>query len=135
MKKIHFPCHVSKALTSTIRTLKLKDAWSIQNKHRAIEFTYIRQNCKSRLDRIYLCELATSVSDTQVVLTSISDHLCVMTIINIEGTTLPGKYNWKLNTSLLEDTPVKQRFIELWITLKRKIDNYQTINDWLLKSF
>ena len=123
-------CHVSKALTSTIRTLQLKDAWFIPNKRRAIEYTYIRQNCKSRLDRIYLCELATSVSDTQVVHTSISDHSCVITTLNIEGTPAPGKYYWKLNTSLLEDTYVKQRFKELWITLKRKVENYQSINEW-----
>ena len=123
-------CHVSKALTSTIRTLKLKDAWFIPNKQRAIEYTYIRQSCKSRLDRIYICELATSVSNTQVVHTSISDHSCVMTTLNIEGTPVPGKYYWKLNTSLLDDTLVKQRFSELWNSLKRQIHNYQSINDW-----
>ena len=69
-------CHVSKSLTTTLRTLKLKDAWFIPNKHRPVEFTYIRNNCKSRLDRIYLCKLATSVTNTQVIHTSISDHSC-----------------------------------------------------------
>ena len=33
-------CNVSKALTSTIRTFRFKDAWFIPNKHRPIEYTY-----------------------------------------------------------------------------------------------
>ena len=53
-----------------------------------------------------------------------------MTTLKIEGTPVPGKYYWKLNTSLLEHTLVKHRFIELWGNLKRKIDSYQSINEW-----
>ncbi|CAL4058747.1 unnamed protein product, partial [Meganyctiphanes norvegica] len=121
-------CHISKGLTSTIRTLKLKDAWFIKNRH--IEYTYIKNNCKSRLDRIYLCDLSTVVSNTQVIHTNISDHSCVITALNIEGIPLQGKYYWKLNTSLLKDTFVKQRFSQLWGKLKRQIENYQSINDW-----
>ena len=122
--------HVSKSLTTTLRTLKLKDAWFIPNKHRPVEFTYIRNNCKSRLDRIYLCKLATSVTNTQVIHTSISDHSCVVTSLHIEGTPIQGKYYWKLNTSLLKDTLVKEKFRELWNSFTRQIGNYHSINDW-----
>ena len=111
-------CHISKSLNNTVRTLRLKDAWFIKNK--TIEYTYIRHKCKSRLDRIYLSDLAETVSDIQVIHTSISDHSCVKVTLGIKGIPLQGKYYWKMNTSLLKDTDVKQRFKDVWHTLKTK---------------
>ena len=51
--------HISKALTTLVRELRLKDAWF--TKHRKVEYTYVKRNYKSRIDRIYVNELSKSI--------------------------------------------------------------------------
>ena len=42
-----------------MRTLNLKDVWFL--KHRQIEFTYVRENYGSRIDRAYVKDLSNNV--------------------------------------------------------------------------
>ena len=121
-------CHMSNALTTLVRELRFKDVLFIKN--RKIEFTYIKRNYKSRIDRIYVNELAKSISNVKTIHTNISDHSCVSMTLNIEGIPKYGKSYWKLNTSLLEDPIIKSKFAILWTTLKLKIPDYLNINVW-----
>ena len=121
-------CNISKALTTLVRELRLKDAWFVKN--RKVEFTYIRKNYKSRIDRIYVNELAKSISSIQTIHTNLSDHSCVSATLNIQGIPKYGKGYWKLNTSLLEDSLIKAKFKNLWDSLKLEISKYQNVNIW-----
>ena len=99
-------------------------------KNRKVEYTYIKRNYKSRIDRIYVNELAKSISNVKTIHTNLSDHSCVSATINIQGMPKYGKGYWKLNTSLLEDSVIKAKSANLWNKLKLEIPNYQNINIW-----
>ena len=98
-------CHLSKALTSVIRELRLKDAWFTKN--RKVEFTYVKKNYKSRIDRMYIKDLSTAITSIKTIHTNLSDHSCVISAFNTQGIPEKGKGFWKLNTKLLEDPRIK----------------------------
>ena len=99
---------VSKSLLNTIRTLNLKDTWFL--KHKNVEYTYVRNNYGSRIDRAYVKELGNYVSKVKLIHTNFSDHSCLFTEFNLTNIPKMGKYYWKLNVSLLEDKDIKERF-------------------------
>ena len=119
---------VSKALTNTIRSIQFKDAWFLKNKN--IEYTYIRNNFGSRLDRIYVKEIGNYITDIKVIHLSFSDHSGV--IMNLDLPNIPkiGKYYWKLNVSLLDRKDIKDKFKIEWDKMKTVINNYDSINIW-----
>ena len=71
----------SKALDTTIKQLKVNDAWFL--KHSKPEFTYFRQNYGSRLDRFYIGDLRDSVHKIDVNNVCFSDHAAVIMSLNI----------------------------------------------------
>ena len=121
-------CHLSKALTTLVRELRLKDAWFIKNKK--VEFTYVKKNYKSRIDRIYVKDLSNAITCIKTIHTNLSDHSCVSSTFDIQGIPKKGKGYWKLNTRLLEDPEIKIKFTNLWCSLKLEIPNYPDINKW-----
>ena len=120
--------HVSKALLNIVRSLKCKDAWFLKNT--LVEYTYVRQDYGSRIDRIYIKDLADFILDVKTVHVSFSDHSGVITTINLPHNIRVGKYYWKLNVSLLDDKDIKDRFKIEWIRITDAINMYDTINDW-----
>ena len=64
--------HLSKALLNIVRSIRCKDAWNFKNRN--VEYTYVRQNYGSRIDRIYVKDIANYITSTQVVHVSFSDH-------------------------------------------------------------
>ena len=96
---------MSKSLDTTIKRLKLNDAWFL--KHTKPEFTYFRNNYGSRLDRIYIGDLRDSVHKIDVNNVCFSDHAAVILSMDINKLGKRGRYYWKLNTSLLDLEEIK----------------------------
>ena len=119
--------HVCRALLNNFKGLRMKDPWYQHNSN--VGYTYIRNDYGSRLDRFYLKELSSSVQNVSVKHANFSDHSCVqieMKLTNIKV----GKFYWKLNVSLLEDSEIKEEFIKEWDRLKFMINRYNNINEW-----
>ena len=121
--------HISKALLNIIRTLKFKDIWF--NSNNAIEYTYVKGNYGSRIDRIYAKDsLANFIDHVNIIHTNMSDHSCVRFNLNLPNIPKPGKYYWKLNVSLLKIPNVINKFADIWGSLTHFIDNFSNINEW-----
>ena len=92
---------VSKALLNVIRSLRIKDAWFV--KHKSVEYTYARQNYGSRIDRLYVKNIANFIDKINVVHVSFSDHSSVEMSFNLPDVPKVGKYYWKLDVSMLDN--------------------------------
>ena len=100
--------HVCKALSENFKKkLNMKDAWFICN--RDVEYTYIRQDYGSRLDRFYTKNLSNNVKSVAVKHISFSDHSCVQMEVKLSDIKI-GKFYWKLNLSLLNETDIEDDF-------------------------
>ena len=120
--------HVSKSLLNIVRQLRCKDAWFIKNNN--IEYSYVRADYGSRIDRIYVKNLANCIYETKIMHVNFSDHSGILVTLNLPDEVRIGKYYWKLNTSLLEDKIIKDKFKIEWVNIKKSINAYDTINDW-----
>ena len=119
---------VSKSLLRLFRNIRFSDIWFLHN--RAPQYTYIRTNYGSRIDRVYCQNLKDNVISCEVLPVSFSDHAAVMTKIKVKPNINIGSSFWKLNTNLLKDEGVKERFRLLWGYLKSKKINFRQINNW-----
>ena len=119
---------ISKTLKNLITQIQFKDAWT--SKKKTIEYTYVRNNYGSRLDRIYVKEIVNYITDINVKNVSFSDHSSV--IMNLEIPNIPkiGRYYWKLNVELLERDDIKEKFKNEWQKMKCVINKYDSINTW-----
>jgi len=83
-------------------------------KRKNIEYTYVRNDYGSRLDRIYVYEVANYITDINVNNLSFPDYSSV--IINLETPNLAkiGRYYWKLNIELVERNDIKEIFKNEW---------------------
>ena len=118
----------SKALLNTVRNLNLRDAWHL--KHRQIEFTYVRNNYGSRIDRVYVKDMANCISNIKVTHVNFSDHSCVQTSLNLPDIPKKGKGYWKMNTSLLDKEGVKEKFKKEWVKMGSVKNRYDNLNEW-----
>ena len=121
------PSHLSKTLLKLIRQAKIVDAWWIHNNH--VEYTYVRQNYGSRIDRFYINN-KDNINSSKVVHCSFSDHSTILINVNINENICIGKSYWKLNTSLLRDENVKENFANYWGYIKSLIYNYENELVW-----
>ena len=120
--------HVCKALSENFKKgLNMKDAWFICNRN--VEYTYIRQDYGSRLDRFYTKNLSNNVKSVIVKHISFSDHSCVQMEVKLSDIKI-GKFYWKLNVSLLNETDIEDDFNLEWNRLKNLIDRYSGLNEW-----
>ena len=122
--------HVSKALLETFRSLCLKDVWFVDNRNRPIEYTYVRNNYGSRIDRMYVKNLSKFTNNVKVCHVNFSDHSCVQMSLDMPNVPKVGKFYWKLNVSLLDNENIKTSFKKEWDRLKLMINRYDNINDW-----
>ena len=120
--------HISKSLTNIIRSLRCKDAWFVKNRN--IEYTYVRQNYGSRIDRIYVKNLANHIDKINVVHVNFSDHSSIEMSIRLPDVPKVGKYYWKMNILMLEDHYIKEEFRVEWGRIRNIISFFDTINDW-----
>ena len=120
--------HLSKVLLNNFKGLNLKDVWWMCNKN--VEYTYVRQDYGSRLDRFYLKDLSNCVKNVKVNHVNFSDHSCIQMELNIPNNPKIGSYYWKLNVSLLDNPEIKALFIIEWERLTFLINRYEHLNDW-----
>ena len=118
---------ISKALVKIIRNARMSDAWWIHNSH--TEYTYVRQNYGSRIDRFY-CNNRNNISQSEHLICSFSDHSAIAITVNINTNILIGKSYWKLNTKLLQDNEVKENFKVFWDYLRTRQYDFENINIW-----
>ena len=71
---------ISKTLLKLLRDARLIDAWWVHNNHQ--EYTYVRQNYGSRIDRFY-CNNRNNIVKSNVIHCSFSDHSAISIKINI----------------------------------------------------
>ena len=119
---------VSPALTRLMNNLKFKDTWFLTN--HLVEYTFFRQNYGSRLDRLYVKDLQNSVSDTQNIPVSWSDHSMIKSTFRLDNVSRPGRGYWKLNCSILKQDVVIENFSERWEWLKSKKSKFNNILEW-----
>ena len=120
--------HVSKSLLNIIRQIRCRDAWFVKNNNP--EYSYVRNNYGSRIDRIYVRDIANYINDIKTVHVNFSDHSGIVMTINLPDEIKRGKYYWKLNISLLEDKIIKDRFKIEWDRIKNFISFYDNIINW-----
>ena len=118
---------VSKSLLRVVRDLRFNDVWHVH--HRDIEYTYVRANYGSRIDRIYT-RRKEDVVGSDVVAVSFSDHSGVVVKINVNSKIRTSKPFWKLNVQLLKDEDTVKCFKPHWQSMKMKRGEYDNINDW-----
>ena len=118
----------SKALLNTVRNLNLKDAWHLKNRH--VEYTYVRNNYGSRIDRFYVKDLADNIINIKVIHVNFSDHSCVQMEVTIPDIPRIGRGFWKMNVSLLENEYIKEKFKLEWEKIKSVQNRYDCINKW-----
>ncbi|CAL4118487.1 unnamed protein product, partial [Meganyctiphanes norvegica] len=119
---------ISKTLLHMVRTLNLKDVWFL--KHKNIEYTYVRTNFGSRIDRSYVKDLANYVTNVKTIHVSFSDHSCVWTELNLNDIPKRGKGYWKMNISLLEDNEIRDSFKLQWDKMCKDKNKFDNINEW-----
>ena len=120
--------HISNGLSNMVRDLKLKDIWTMS--HKTVEYTYVRSDYGSRLDRFYVKNLSNIVSNVRVDHVSFSDHSSISFALHIPGIPRVGRYYWKLNVSLLVNDSIRNLFQKEWYRLKLYKGRYNHINDW-----
>ena len=87
--------HNSKALNEIVKNLSLKDVWWFHNNN--VEYTYVRQDYGSRLDRFYVKCLENQIVNVFLKHTNLSDHSCFIFNMNVSMFQKIGNYYWKLN--------------------------------------
>ena len=121
---------MSKALGYLKNTLKRKDIWLLTNK--TIEYTYVKQGYGSRLDRIYVRDLGSNITEAKTIPISWSDHSVLKTRIKLEHDISFGKGYWKLNCSLLDKSVIMDNVHLQWNSLKMEMYgmNFNSVLDW-----
>ena len=119
---------VSKSLLHVVRNFSLKDVWFAKNK--SCEYTYFRNNYGSRIDRAYVKDLFSNITDVKTLNVYFSDHMCVKTVFDFKDMPKKGFGHWKLNTQLLEDEGIKNSFKLEWRKYCLNIKFYKDINSW-----
>ena len=119
---------LSKKLKSIVTDFRFKDIY--EGNSNQPEFTYYQNNYASRLDRIYLNKLHNYIHEVKTHAVSFSDHLCVSVNLQLCTTIEIGRSRWKLNTSLLNKTHIKEDFQSLWVNLRERKRFYQQTISW-----
>ena len=117
---------ISKKLGDLVKGIGLKDA---ANHNLVTEYTYIRTNYASRIDRMYVKSLFNHINSCNTVPVAFSDHCMVIISVNLLKTKT-GKGMWKLNVSILNRNDVKENFIVLWQFLKGQQKKFNDMLTW-----
>ena len=124
---------LSKSLSMFKNNLKLKDVWLLTNHN--IEYTYVKKDYGSRLDRIYVRDLSNNVQQTENIPVAWSDHNVIKTTIILNNELNIGKGYWKLNCSVLMQDIVTENFVNTWEKMKRNISkNGSSILEWWIST-
>ena len=117
----------SKALSNLLKQVGLKDI--TKDSHQLPEYTFVRNNYGSRLDRLYVKSLFDHISSWETIPISFSDHNMVLVKLNVKNMKV-GKGFWRLNTKILDFEETKENFSVLWSHIVRKKDSFDSILLW-----
>ena len=93
------------------------------------EYTYIRDNYGSRLDRIYVKHFFNNIASWDTIPVSFSDHSMVIGKFNNDNVKI-GKGFWRMNVRILDNEEVEIAFKELWNYLASKKNQYGNLLLW-----
>lgn len=123
----------SLALKNLIDNLALKDAWEVLKGNRTV-FSFIRPNCASRLDRLYISEsLVTSLRTAEYLVTSFSDHKAfkVRCCLPNQGRA-HGRGFWSIRAHVLTEENLAE-FESKWNRWLREKQNFGSWIDWWVR--
>lgn len=121
------------ALKNLIDNLALKDAWEVLMGNRTA-FSFIRPNCASRLDRLYISEsLVTSLRTSEYLATSFSDHKAFKSrcCLPSQGRA-HGRGFWSIRAHVLTEENLAE-FELKWNRWLREKQNYGRWIDWWIR--
>lgn len=123
------------ALSALVRQYVYEDAYRIFYPNHQ-QFTLIRNNSGSRLDRFYVPSyLSACCSDCRIVPAAFTDHSAVILKLEMYGVQRPSSPNprssyWKLNNSVLDHEDFLPNFTDFYLDMQRFIPEYDDIADW-----
>lgn len=120
----------SPALGNMLNSLHLKDTWDLL-KPNQIQYSYIRPNCASRLDRLYISEsLIEQLRTAEFYVTSFSDHKSykIRCCLPNQGRNF-GKGFWSIRAHVLTEDNM-QEFEIKWNRWLRERRNFSSWMSW-----
>jgi len=123
--------NTSPTLNELVQGFHLQDSWLSTNPRRT-EYTYVKHNCASRIDRIYVSPLLTPhISNIEIIPTIFSDHYAYLISLRLPDVTVERGWGyWHMNTSLLADTGFCELFVDKWNYWIRQKRYFRNISDW-----
>ena len=118
---------VSKALMNLIKQVGLKDI--TKGYHKLPEYTYVKHNYGSRLDRIYVKKFFDNIHSWSTVPVSLSDHNMVLFKLNVKNMKT-GKGFWRLNTRILNEKETEENFTVVWSHIIAKKSSFENLILW-----
>lgn len=122
--------NISNGLKTLVTSLGLIDIELKKNNTRT--FTFMRCNSKSRLDRVYSSiDFLEKVRSLETVPVPFSDHhsIIIKFEINRQFMFFHGRGYWKMNSSLLYDLDILNKFKNLYSNLKQR-NSFQNLSYW-----
>lgn len=123
----------SPALQRSIKNLHLTDTWELLYRDR-VEYTFIRPNASSRLDRIYISEkLKPHLRTASVHVTSFTDHKAYLIRLCLpnQGKDI-GRGYWSIRPHILTESNLEE-FALKWVHWVRQRRNYKNWMEWWIQ--
>lgn len=122
---------VSPMCKRLMNAAKLIDTWEALNGN-TVEFSYIRSNTASRIDRILITsKMKVQLRTAHFAVTAFSDHKAYVVRIVLPHLGTPcGRGVWRLQPHVLNDTEVINELSRKWIYWVRARRNYLSWIEW-----
>lgn len=119
----------SKSLKNLIDSLKMCDTWECLHKNQT-EFSFVRPNCASRIDRIYVSpSLVPALRTSEYFITSFSDHKAykIRCCLPNLGRSY-GRGFWSLRTHVMTDENLEEFELKWnrWLRERRHFDSWMS---------
>lgn len=110
---------------------QLADSWEILHGNR-VEFSFIRSNTASRLDRILVSNaMRLQLRTAHFAVTAFSDHKAYITRMALPNLGTPaGRGIWRLQPHILDDAEVMNELTRKWAYWARSRRNYRSWLEW-----
>ena len=120
----------SATLKEIVQKCNFKDVWEVSKLE--VQYTYIRTNIGSRLDRIYVTDnLKNKLTVVERPIIPFSDHFAIK--LNLKFREKPftrGRYYWKLNKRLIENEETQEKYKDKLNQIKKSKKFYENIAMW-----
>lgn len=123
--------NICNGLKNMVKELELLDVEISKNNRRV--FTFVRGDSKSRLDRIYASKnFVEHVAKIETIAVPFSDHHSVIMTVEINDIgqmNFYGRGFWKINSSLIFDEEIQEKFKARYLQLRNR-NSFQNISFW-----